>query len=191
MKLDIPYKKVSEISINILDNIIANFVEEDWHVDDYRRNAGNMENTNSIDVIHTKKCVNSDPNSNDAIRSIQKGILYDKYYPLIEPILDHLKTVYIYRQYAAFFARLEPHAIIGTHRDGNKPFLASCHRVHVPIITNPEVKYTIEGVEYYWEKGSIYEFDNMRPHGVINRSNDYRVHLVINLYNLTDEELNS
>ena len=56
---------------------------------------------------------------------------------------------------------------------------------------NPDVKYVIDDIEYYWEKGNIYEFDNMRLHGVINRSNQHRVHLVINLYNLTDEELHN
>jgi aspartyl/asparaginyl beta-hydroxylase (cupin superfamily) len=191
MKLDVPYKIISEISTDILDNIIKNFTEEDWYINDYRRLVGTMKNTNSIGIKHTEKCVNSDPYSNDAIRSIKEDVLYDKYYSLIEPILEHLKTTHVYRQYAAFFARLEPHSCVGAHKDGNKPFLALCNRIHVPIITNPAVKYIIEGVEYYWERGKIYEFDNMREHAVVNRSNEYRVHLVINLYNLTDEELNN
>jgi aspartyl/asparaginyl beta-hydroxylase (cupin superfamily) len=42
---------------------------------------------------------------------------------------------------------------------------------------------------YYWERGKIYEFDNTRLHGVYNNSNEYRIHLVINLYNLSDEQL--
>ncbi len=191
MKLTIPYKKVSEIPLKIIDDIVSSFVEEDWHTSDYRKKADNMESTNSIPIFHTEKCINSDPYSNDAIRSIRKYPLYDKYYPLIDPILQHLKSIYEYRQYAAFFARLAPRSVVGSHVDGNKPFLASCHRIHVPIVTNSEVSYVIEGMEYYWKKGSVYEFDNMREHGVINRSDQYRIHLVINLYNLTNEELNN
>ena len=187
MKLDVPYKQLSTIPYDIIDNLVFNISENDWYISDYRNNATNMGNTNSIPIQHTEKCLGGEPGS--AIRNIKKEVLYDKYFPLIEPILDHLKQHYSYHTYTAFLARLDSKSEIGMHRDGNGPFLSLCHRIHVPIITNPDVKYVIDDVEYYWEKGNVYEFDNMRVHGVINRSEEYRVHLVINLYSLETVQL--
>ncbi len=185
--MDVPFKVVTNISIDLLDNIINNIEESDWYFSDYRNAVGNMESVNSIPIHHTPLCASGLCN-NKAIREIRKEPLYVKYYPLIEPILKELKEHYNFRQYAAFLARLHPHTNIGMHPDSGN-FLTLCHRVHVPLVTNPKIEYIIEDKKYYWKKGTIYEFDNTLLHGVSNKSNNHRIHLVINLYNLTDEEL--
>lgn len=182
MKMNVDQKVVSDIPIEMVDNILNIMKEDDWFADSYRDSAGNMENTNSIPIFHTPLCVTG-MYTDDAIKDITKCVLYDKYFPVIEPILNLLKQHYEFRQYAAFLTRCYPKKVIGEHSDqGN--FLELCNRIHIPIQTNKKAMYIIDGNSYHWEKGKIYEFDNMRRHSVYNGGDDHRIHMIINLYNL-------
>jgi aspartyl/asparaginyl beta-hydroxylase (cupin superfamily) len=130
--------------------------------------------------MHTKLCV-SGANDLFAIEDIKPEKLYEKYQDLLNLTLNELKKHYEFSKYSAFLARLKPNGVVGMHVDSGS-FLTLCHRIHIPLKTNPAVSYVIDDKEYYWEPGNIYEFDNTRMHGVINRSDKYRIHLVINLY---------
>jgi hypothetical protein len=176
MELDVKYKLVGEVDSSITDKIAEAFVEDDWYLYDYRRpmfdSARESGMYNSIMIRHSSEY------SNDTIRNMP---LYDKYYPLIEPILEELKKYYDYEEYVAFFARLQPEAFVTPHGDGG-PFLQHIHRLHVPITTNDKSKYVIEEETMHWEIGKMYEFDNMRMHEAYNHGDTDRVHLIINLY---------
>lgn len=178
MKLEVPYIEVCDIDESIIDAINNAITEEDWFVFDYRQQMGNMQECNSIVIRHSTEY---------DVATMREMPLFDKYYPLIEPILNKFKDIYTFNEYSAFLSRLAPQGIIGEHRDGSgsKHFsLDKCHRIHAPIKTNSDVFYSIDGVDYNWVKGKIYEFDNMRIHGVKNQGDEERIHLVINLYNL-------
>lgn len=183
MKLDVPFFEITEVPVDIVDNIANNITEDDWFNNDYRNTVSNMEDTNSIPIHHTPLCATG-KYTDEAIHSIKKELGYEKFYPLIEPVLNILKEKYTFNQYACFLARLRPKGKIGFHIDrGN--FLEKCHRIHLPIVTDPDVHYVIDGTAYHWKRGALYEFDNTREHGVLNNSEKtYRIHLVINLYNL-------
>jgi len=187
MQLLRPFKQVCSVPEKYLSAIESSLIEEDWHTSDYRQSAGNMSSTNTIPILHTPLCAVC-VDGYKAIGDIREEKLYSKYYPLIEPIINLLKDHYTFNKYACFLARLAPNSNIGDHKDRGL-FLELCNRIHVPIVTNPKVKYVIDSQNYYWERGKVYEFDNTRMHGVRNESADYRIHLVINLYNLSEEEL--
>lgn len=179
MKLEVAQKLVCNIPDALIQAMLDTISPEDWDADNYRQKTGNMNDTKSIPIMHTVLCATS--KDMDAINAIRPELLYDKFIPVLQPILDILATVYPFTKYAAFLAYLKPNGVIGTHPDIGL-FLSKCHRVHVPLLTNPGVAYVIDGQEYYWERGNAYEFDNTRPHGVINRSDEPRIHLVVNLY---------
>lgn len=176
MKLDVKYKIIGELDSSIINNIKESLVEDDWFNYDYRRpmfvETEERGTYNSIMIRHSSEY------DNNTIRNMP---LYDKYYPLIEPILEKLKTYYDYEEYVALLARLQPGAIVNNHSDSGD-FLEYIHRIHVPIITNTNSKYTIENETMHWATGKMYEFDNMRLHGAINEGSEDRVHLIINLY---------
>jgi hypothetical protein len=180
MKLDVNQKLVSTVPAQIVEQFLALIDEDDWYVANYRDKAGNMSDTNSIPLMHTKLCA-SGLNTMQPIHDIKPEPLYEKYKDSLNSALDELKKHYEFRKYSAFLARLKPGGVIGMHADAGN-FLTLCHRIHIPLKTNPAVAYVIDDNEYYWEAGKIYEFDNTRVHGVINRSDEYRIHLVINLY---------
>ena len=185
MYLDVNLKEVCDIDLDVIDNILNNIEENDWYVDDYRKHANNMSETASIPIFHSEEC-GTNPKS---LWTIERRPLFNKYYPLIEPILNQLKTYYDYNYHASFISKVNPYGTIGIHQDFGE-FLERCHRIHIPLKTNENVFYYIDGEEYVWMKGKCYEFNNMLPHGVFNRSNEDRIHLVLNLYKLKDFELN-
>lgn len=69
---------------------------------------------------------------------------------------------------------------IARHRDSGE-LLERTHRCHLPIITNPDVRFLIDDKPYYLRPGTAWELDNMRPHGVENRGSTGRVHLICNI----------
>ena len=53
-------------------------------------------------------------------------------------------------------------------------FLVS-HRIHVPITTDPRVRFMIDGRPYHLEVGQAYEINNQQQHSVMNNSKDDRI----------------
>lgn len=78
----------------------------------------------------------------------------------------------------AILATLLPGTTIAEHRDMNFSF-AHSHRVHVPIITNDQVRFTVGGETLNMPEGEIYEINNRRVHSVCNEGNEPRVHLIL------------
>lgn len=52
-------------------------------------------------------------------------------------------------------------------------------RLHIPVITHPDVQFTCDGETIHMAPGECWTFDSFRRHGVRNRSDIHRVHLVL------------
>lgn len=76
-------------------------------------------------------------------------------------------------------AELPPGQIITPHRDLG--ILAAIHRLHVPIVTDENVKFIISRQEFYLEPGRLYDLNNVAVHSVENRGNVMRVHLLVDM----------
>lgn len=74
--------------------------------------------------------------------------------------------------------RLEPGAEVTAHTDIDF-YWRDRIRIHVPIVTDPSVRFNCDGVVIHMAEGEAWIFDNWRPHHVINASGIRRVHLVI------------
>jgi hypothetical protein len=68
----------------------------------------------------------------------------------------------------AMAAKLLAGAKILPHRDSH-PSFAYGHRIHVPITTNPRVRFMIDGRPYQLEVGQAYEINNQMVHSVMNK----------------------
>ena len=77
-------------------------------------------------------------------------------------------------------AELAPGGVISEHRD-QAPALILAHRCHVPILSNKDVAFIVDGEPHYLAPGVAYEFDNTRKHAVANRSSTRRVHLICDI----------
>jgi hypothetical protein len=181
MKLNVPYKVLCDIDLNLIEDIKNTIDENDWYANDARNYMQNLEKTQSILIRYF-----DDYSKVDEINWQSRLVNYsmhEKYKLLIDRVLTQIKenTDIKIKEYLCFFARLAPNSEVGVHKDGGN-FLETCHRIHIPIVTHPECKYIIQNIEYHWECGKVYEFDNTRQHGVDNRSSIWRTHLMVNIY---------
>ena len=63
---------------------------------------------------------------------------------------------------------------IKPHRDSHPSFHVG-HRIHVPIKTNPRVRFMIDGRPYRLQVGQAYEINNQKNHSVMNKGSDDRI----------------
>lgn len=109
-----------------------------------------------------------------------KTEFFDKYY--IPEVFDTLRDVLKRDLGDGFYLRiimanLPSGASIPTHPDIGRSLLENA-RIHVPLITHPDVTFTVDGIAYHPEVGGVYELDNRLRHGVVNNSPINRVHII-------------
>lgn len=73
---------------------------------------------------------------------------------------------------------LEPGAIVPEHVDVHY-YWRTHFRVHIPVITNPEVAFTCAGQTVHMAPGECWLLDSFYNHSVANRGADTRIHLVL------------
>ena len=74
----------------------------------------------------------------------------------------------------AMAAKLKAGGKIRPHVDAH-PSFSIAHRIHVPITTNPRVRFMIEGRPHQLKPGLAYEINNKKLHSVANRGDEDRI----------------
>ncbi len=68
---------------------------------------------------------------------------------------------------------------IHEHKDGGLCVEEGLLRLHIPIFTNKEVEFLLEGEQLFLEEGTCWYCNFNLPHSLHNKSNTDRIHLVI------------
>lgn len=118
--------------------------------------------------------VATDGDENDDFRSPMRPLPRLERLPYVRQVMASFDTV-IGR---SRFMRLEPGAAVSYHCDSHY-FWRNHVRIHVPVITTPEVAFYCDDDEVHMAAGESWTFDNWRGHSVENRSDQTRIHLVI------------
>lgn len=96
-----------------------------------------------------------------------------KIYKILEDYVDG-KVVH------AEIISMKPNSRIRIHKDrGDMLYLV--RRFHVPIKTNLQTFFTVEDEKFFLEEKNLYELNNTKYHGVRNQSDEYRIHLIIDV----------
>jgi len=74
----------------------------------------------------------------------------------------------------AMAAKLLAGGRITPHVDSHPSFHRG-HRIHVPITTNPRVRFMIDGRPHQLQVGQAYELNNQRNHSVMNKGTEDRI----------------
>ena len=74
--------------------------------------------------------------------------------------------------------RLGPGATIAEHRDHRLSARDGEARLHIPVLTNPDVEFVVGGRRVDLRAGECWYLDLTLPHRVANRGTSPRVHLV-------------
>lgn len=80
---------------------------------------------------------------------------------------------------SARLLNLKRGAVIKSHRDAELAFEKGEARLHVPILTNPEVEFFIEDERVLMEPGSCWYVNANLNHRVANHGASDRIHLVV------------
>lgn len=110
--------------------------------------------------------------------------LWEEWRSLVEPVLAAATTEYDY-QAGSFprimLARMAPGGVIHPHRDTNRAARWP-HKIHVPLVTNDQVTFTIDSIGYHFAEGEAVEVNNMATHAVTNDGAADRIHLIFEYF---------
>jgi hypothetical protein len=112
--------------------------------------------------------------------------LWSEWKALLEPVLVEATAPYGYARAncpRVMLARMAPGGVIHPHRDQN-PAAKWPHKIHVPLITNEGVTFSVDGNGYHFAEGEAVEVNNMGLHAVENRGATDRIHLIFEYYDV-------
>lgn len=116
--------------------------------------------------------------------------LWSEWRPLIEPVLASAIRAYGYGAPAfprIMLARLPAGGRIHPHRDAN-PAAKWPHKIHVPLVTNVQTIFFVDGVGRHLVEGEAVEVNNMGVHAVANGGDADRIHLIFECYDTNQPE---
>jgi hypothetical protein len=75
--------------------------------------------------------------------------------------------------------KLAAGSIIKEHRDHDLSYEHGFMRLHIPVVTNPDVEFLLNGRRVVMNPGECWYLRLSDPHAVANRGREDRIHLVI------------
>ncbi|MGY8794256.1 MAG: aspartyl/asparaginyl beta-hydroxylase domain-containing protein [Woeseiales bacterium] len=171
MNIEEPLRELGAIDITALRERILGQEDAAWHEDTYRQQQYDVHReTESIVLVfsHDKDWPNCEVRKEpgwDRIADVAVPVMHEiiaKHYPPGGTIIR------------AMAAKLLVNGKIIPHRDKHPSFHAG-HRIHIPITTNPRVRFMIDGQPYQFEVGQAYEINNQQKHSVSNKGTEDRI----------------
>ena len=95
------------------------------------------------------------------------------------PCVKEVLAAFPCEQQAVRFLRLKAGSVIKEHKDYNLAFEDGEVRFHIPVLTNPDVEFVLNGARVEMKEGDCWYLDFNLPHRVANRGATDRIHLVI------------
>lgn len=165
-----PCRNLGPIDIEALSKALLKEGESVWMSNTDRQNNYEVhKQTRSLVLVFC-----DGPMSN---LTVSKESAWDRLSDVAIPVMHEL----IARSYPpggtiirAMAANLVAGGRINTHYDAHASFRHS-HRIHVPITTNPRVRFMIDGRPFQLEVGQAYEINNQKHHSVMNTGKDDRI----------------
>ncbi|HWK50313.1 MAG TPA: sulfotransferase, partial [Steroidobacter sp.] len=119
------------------------------------------------------RLISVDGGENDDVSGRMQATAHLQQSPYIRQILASLGVVWSRSR----LLRLAPGAIVPEHADINYHWFTRV-RLHIPIVTRPEVRFYCADQVVHMAAGEAWVFDNWRSHRVENFTSDERIHLV-------------
>ncbi len=174
MDIDVPLRELGAIDTTALRETILSQEEAAWHEDKYRQQSYDVhDQTQSIVLVFTN--ASNWPNAEvrkepgwDRIADVAVPVMHEileKHYPAGGTIIR------------AMAAKLVAGGKIKPHNDSHPSFHCG-HRIHVPITTNPRVRFMIDGRPYKLQVGQAYELNNQKQHSVMNKGTEDRITII-------------
>ena len=171
MNIDSPLRELGEVDSTPLAEAILAQDETAWHEDAFRQKTFDVHyDTQSIlmlfvDLDRWPEIVVSREAGWDRLADVALPLMNDiisRHYPAGGTVIR------------AMAAKLLSGKNITPHVDRHESFHRG-HRIHVPITTNPRVRFMIDGRPYQFKVGQAYELNNQLRHSVANKGAEDRI----------------
>jgi hypothetical protein len=160
-----------DVDLGFIKRKLSKIPERTWHGSGREQTYEVHRQTQALLLIHDDDFRHFNPTCHDLYTDFRKELK-----PVFDFIAEHFHhDGFIVR---ALFARLKAHGRIDSHTDGLFSLL-KCHRIHIPIVTNDQVVFTIGGEQKVLREGEMWEINNATLHAVDNRSDLDRIHLIV------------
>ena len=154
-------RDLATIDRDWIDHLVRQNYEGSWSVLPLRHAAG---------ASHPVMMIYSDPTASEFV----DGPLLART-PFFREVLAQFRCPL----HAVRLMRLTPGSIIKPHRDHDLAAEWGAARIHVPITTNPDVEFLLNGTPLTMRPGEAWYLRLADEHAVANRGTTDRVHLVI------------
>jgi len=166
------FKYVGRTDVSNIISKINELTDDDWGEYNFRQIKFKPHiHTQTIPIIYDEDFRNPHPSCT-------------KWYSIFESDVDSLKKKisksygdgYIIR---SILTKLKSNRSIPTHIDVGMS-LSMCKRIHIPIVTNDSVIFTVDNEKKNLKTGEMWEINNCKcAHSVENNSDIDRIHLII------------
>ncbi len=182
LKGNINYRLIGEIDISHIKEKLE-LIKDRWNDYDYRQNRyKDHSKTKTIPLIWSEN-----------FSSREEHPHYDLFKKDIDNIEQFIRDNVCSTGglMSAILINLPKNESINRHRDANPigDKFNRCHRIHIPIQTNPSCLFEIDNEYKNLKEGEVWEINNIKKlHSVSNKGNSDRIHLLLdwdpNLQNL-------
>ena len=164
-------RELGAVDMTALADLVLAQEQEAWLENDHRQNAYEVHrDTESLVLVFTEA---------DAWPEIviKKMPAWDRLIEAAGPLMHSIIADHYPPGGAiirAMAAKLKAGGKIRPHSDSHPSFHVG-HRIHVPLTTNPRVRFMIEGRPHQFEVGKAYEINNQKNHSVANKGTEDRI----------------
>lgn len=109
---------------------------------------------------------------------------WDIWKPVLMPVMQAAIAPYQFRKPLfpkAMLAKLAAGHAIDPHYDGAGSN-QRVHKIHVPLVTNPDAMFLVDDETFHLEAGSAYEVNNIKSHGAANGGSEDRIHFIFEVF---------
>jgi hypothetical protein len=178
------FNRIGEIDISELRALVLDLSAEQWRNLEVRQNRYEVhKHTETIGLVYDPDFRHTHPTRLPALQLFEAALK-----PVLWMIADHFEQTeagqrLIQENHLGYFiraslVRLKAGCGIAAHRDMNFS-LTHSHRVHLPLITNDNVLFTVGNETINMPEGQLFEVNNRRVHSVQNDGANDRVHLIL------------
>jgi hypothetical protein len=178
------FNVLGDIDITELKSLVLGLSEDQWQNLSIRQQRYEVhKHTQTIGLVYDPDFRHTHPTRLPPLKIFEEALK-----PVLWMIADHFEQTdsgkalirenglgYFIR---ATLVRLKAGCGIAAHRDMNFS-LTHSHRLHLPLITNESVLFTVGSETIHMREGRIYEVNNRRVHSVENQGSEDRVHLIL------------
>lgn len=172
MLIATPIRELGVVDVARLTERVRNIEESAWTADNRRQDEYEVHaQTQSIILVFFTGW--------PQVR-VEHASGWDAFGEVTVPVMEHLVAKHFPpggMVLRAVLARLLPGCQIDAHLDSHASFSVA-HRIHVPLLTNPEVEFIVGDERIVTRPAHAFELNNKMVHSVANRGTSARVHLI-------------